>query len=1598
MSTLYRRLGGKETKPEYAIKRAEELIGLKQKVLALEVLSAYACRKRVWTKQLELLMIKLITLGVELGNKVRVKDAFHHYKNSCNNPQLLEIVLRHFITTAEQAEKQAREDALAKPDVSAENAAKLLKAVTGDDIQSAEKELAMPSIRFLWETYRTVLDVLRNDRKGLYMETCKKAFEFCRSLKTTTQFKRLCDVLRVHLQMTPKSYAESLESAPYQLEIFFDQLHTAVALELWQEAYKAVEDIKNNIFSLSLPVPNQVFADYYLQCSKLFWVSKNYFFHAEALLRYSEYVREAEDGNDIESPLVKDPKPRLVLSAEEKKDLYSRLLLAALSIPPNTKPEDEFPIQYNFQREREAMFASLLQYEGPCTRAYILEELLENDILSKVHPEVSALYHILEGKFKLFQFGKSVQQSSQWLSSNEALKQYQSSIMEIAFLKLLSQISAIYTTLSISQLTSIFPLMGYTEMERRIMDGIVSGSLECRIDHRQGVLKFQTKSLESEQYRTKLTAIAKNLKKCVEAINPNLKAELAEKKKAVYTEIAKGIAEEHKAVQQRKALIEKVKELREAAQARASRLAEEARRKEHEKQMRLENERIAQAKAQQMKTKQQMEAEEKRRKEAEALAKQIAEIAKATGKDIKIDPAVDKEEDVVKNSVKQVLKQRKKKEETLVSLASKIDHLVRAERELEVPLLKAREQELSKQEDLFWDEQREKFLQHDKQVFEEKLEVKKRLEKLTEARMIFQKQFEEKRREDYEQKKKEQDKKKEEWREKKNKEKHHVEARKQETAKREEEKKRREEEEERKRKEEERKRREEEEEERKRKEERKRREEEERAREDAKRKEEEERRKEETTDRRRRDEERSLDEKRRKSRKSSTSRGTSKTRLSRSNSELTLEEVDEPEKRTLADSKDEFRRTKRPSFRKPAPPGVPKLSLGRTTPDLDDLDQAFQELSSPTNFNQPRKNAVVNRDHERIMASLSPRGSVSLNNSVTQPRGRNTPITSRGDYNRPEMNRRTSVLKMRSPAKPVQNQGFVFELSEEDKNQLKEFFETTGVPALADFFAEQAIDLETMLAWEDPEKQLQDIGIGQQGVLFRIVRALDAYNVKNGLPSKVTPMSTRTQRQSVVRQTPPPLSPRGMVSTPSQQLPPIPIQSPSISFTIHFNTAHLMPLQKSTPSPSGIVAGMELYVKCDARSYNRRICNYRTASCNDSARPNWSGDVAYNPTIPTGMSLCFEIWDSSSFMGDRKVAECIWDWTKIQTLHNGQHWLPLKSQSDCVGELLITVSDYPEEDLEYVWQPDILGEDFEFLPLRLQPGAYGPLSATLVRLCSSEQFQTGVLYLHSFSDYFFNAELADRFNEENIAFYALDIRRYGRSLIPNIPPNWTTTLYEYFEEIHIAIDYMRRLENIQNIILLGHGLGGLIAALFAEIHNQEINALILNSPLITFNKHWTDFINKKKGWFGSKGDPLSKHPTFSTLYHQSLHVNHYGPWNWDERLKPMTGFPIFLGWVDLLAEMQRRVEAGLNLVVPTVMLVAAQGTVVGNWAEELRSADAMMNVNKVISLAPKISALVKLIVVKDAVHDIFLSGEKAREEAYGMVFDWLDTLDFNTAT
>jgi alpha-beta hydrolase superfamily lysophospholipase len=110
------------------------------------------------------------------------------------------------------------------------------------------------------------------------------------------------------------------------------------------------------------------------------------------------------------------------------------------------------------------------------------------------------------------------------------------------------------------------------------------------------------------------------------------------------------------------------------------------------------------------------------------------------------------------------------------------------------------------------------------------------------------------------------------------------------------------------------------------------------------------------------------------------------------------------------------------------------------------------------------------------------------------------------------------------------------------------------------------------------------------------------------------------------------------------------------------------------------------------------------------------------------------------------------------------------------------------------WQPDILGDGFEATSFEATGDDGVARTATLVRYrpagvpgAKASDRRRAVLFLHGWSDYFFNVELAGFWADHGYEFYALDMHNHGRSLRPESPGGYVANLADYDAEISKAI-------------------------------------------------------------------------------------------------------------------------------------------------------------------------------------------------------------------
>jgi alpha-beta hydrolase superfamily lysophospholipase len=305
---------------------------------------------------------------------------------------------------------------------------------------------------------------------------------------------------------------------------------------------------------------------------------------------------------------------------------------------------------------------------------------------------------------------------------------------------------------------------------------------------------------------------------------------------------------------------------------------------------------------------------------------------------------------------------------------------------------------------------------------------------------------------------------------------------------------------------------------------------------------------------------------------------------------------------------------------------------------------------------------------------------------------------------------------------------------------------------------------------------------------------------------------------------------------------------------------------------------------------------------------------------------------------------------------------------------------------------DVLGAPYEQRRIELSPDNEGPVVATLVRAKAPAATRRAVLYLHGFVDYFFQTHLAEFYTSRGYDFYALDLRKHGRSLLPHQTPNFTSNVAEYFAEIDEAVRIIRDDEGHDILLLNGHSTGGLTGALWAHgVRGRGlVQALFLNSPFFEFAqppliRQVLMAIIERVG----RRQPMRKLPQeLGTTYGKSVHRSEHGEWDYDLAWKPLNGYPIFAGWVRAIHLAQRELQAGLAIDVP-ILVACSTRSYQGRYSEAAQHADSVLNVDHMTRYATGLGRDVTVLRIEDGLHDLTLSRPAARQRLFDLLDGWL---------
>ncbi len=543
----------------------------------------------------------------------------------CNiqvDPNSLEIVIVYLMDMSESRARAARQKAdevavsaaarVADLDQAESPVSIMLSSMTEEGSKErTDREVVVPWLKFLWENYRAVLELLYRIPKleKLYHQICVKAFKFCQEYSRIMEFRRLCEMLRQHLSSLTKPKVQQMslknprplwewtpEALDAHLQIRFSQLEVATTLELWNEAFRTIEDIFGIMVAGKFRPKPKLMVMYYEKLTRIFWVSENKLFHAYAFFKF--YCLSCESKRD--------------LKAEERTTLASSVLLSALTIPDfkdiyisslmSAEPgdgEDAMDVRAGNEvvvSDKQNHIAQLLDFQHNPSRQALLADIMSKNILSEVVPELVALYECLEVKFQPLTLVKSLAAAMAAVKAHPDLKMYAVPLQRVIVTKVMQQLSRAYSTVRLSFVYKL--LAGLNDMtehsiEKVIVEGAAQKQLQLRINHASGSIQFTSSSSSDAALETQTAELGSSMHQVTIAIahHQGGKAQQAQKatsRKEYFLRVLDALDEEYAQCLDRKIQIEQRKERVELLQQ--ERELERNRRLQYEEDQRVKRE------------------------------------------------------------------------------------------------------------------------------------------------------------------------------------------------------------------------------------------------------------------------------------------------------------------------------------------------------------------------------------------------------------------------------------------------------------------------------------------------------------------------------------------------------------------------------------------------------------------------------------------------------------------------------------------------------------------------------------------------------------------------------------------------------------------------------------------------------------------------------------------------------------------------------------------------------------------------------------------------------------------------------------------------
>jgi translation initiation factor 3 subunit A len=443
-----------------------------------------------------------------------------------------------------------------------------------DNVDSKEKEDLINSQKFIWDTYKVLLDLTKTNSKllSLYSQILKSAFVFCKENKRKVEFKRLCDSVRGYLQTLIKTEKKQFFQNKVQIsrpevlkiliQIRISLLDTATELEQWQEAFKTAEDIiflmdkyeksqddsKDGKTKKSTKIPPLMKLEFYSNVEKLLWISDYPLYHAHSTILIKELASKAQKwAKALKTPeKIKEAQSKLEIFDID--NINNRIVLASLVTPFKNSYTNYVSIGSElFENGREidtqtcSRMMSILKMNTVPGRANLINFIETHNLVSECEENIRNLYFLLQKETNPFSIARRGKEILNYLQSKAVYSKYVQLVSNNLTVRCMTLLAKNYDNISFQRLSKIITWVERENLEEILIENTRKGILTCTLDHASNIIKFKNSQGVFNDLSDKINNFYSTISKITSLIilneEENNREKLAKIREVIYKEI-----------------------------------------------------------------------------------------------------------------------------------------------------------------------------------------------------------------------------------------------------------------------------------------------------------------------------------------------------------------------------------------------------------------------------------------------------------------------------------------------------------------------------------------------------------------------------------------------------------------------------------------------------------------------------------------------------------------------------------------------------------------------------------------------------------------------------------------------------------------------------------------------------------------------------------------------------------------------------------------------------------------------------------------------------------------------------------------------------